>query len=304
MKIVYAEQYNIRIGPLSLLHRFDGQRFRRVYEEIRGQVGVDVVGPPAPIDDASIDSFLDRVMVALVRSKRPVLQALEVPYIPLLPFSFIDQRVLLPMRWAVAGTLLAARTALGGADCWNLSGGYHHASRHAAEGFCIYNDVGIACEQLGQAGELRPDDRILIVDVDAHHGNGNARVFDQSKNVVLLDVYNADIYPSNAYTRERVDVGVPLPSGTSGAVYLEKLEGALGRLAGAFKIGFVVAGTDVLASDPLGKLGLTVEDCAARDEMILKRLRALATPAVMLAGGGYSPESSRAMIASILRSAG
>ena len=69
-----------------------------------------------------------------------------------MPSGFIDERILLPMRWAAAATAAAARRALRGAHCWNLAGGYRHASRNAAEGFCIYNDVGIAVDQLRAGG--------------------------------------------------------------------------------------------------------------------------------------------------------
>ena len=185
-----------------------------------------------------------------------------------------------------------------------MSGGYHHASRQAAEGFCIYNDIGITYDGLVRAGGLQASDRILIVDVDAHHGNGNARVFAEAPNVALGDGYNQDIYPTSPVTRQRVDLPVPLPSGTTGADYLARLEGVLRRIEGRYRLAFVVAGTDVLATDPLGRLELTIDDCAARDRMVVERLRELSAATVVVAGGGYSAESSKAMIASIKSLAG
>jgi len=262
---------------------------------------VEVVAPERPVDDHVIEAFVDPLMKRLIKGKHYVLGALEVPYLPLVPFSLIDRYVLAAMRWAVAGTIEASRLALQeGALCWNVGGGYHHASRHAAEGFCVYNDIGIAYDGLIRSGGLQPSDRILVVDVDAHHGNGNAQVFADLPNVVLVDVYNRDIYPASPVTRQRVNLPVPLPSGTTGADYLQKLEAVLQKIAGRYRLAFVVAGTDVLASDPLGQLKLTVEDCAARDRMVAERLREVAGATVVVAGGGYSAESSRAMIASIL----
>lgn len=119
----------------------------------------------------------------------------------------------------------------------------------------------------------------------------------------MLDVYNADVYPDDKHTKGRLDVAVPLRSGTDGATYLRELEDALRKIHGPFKLAFVLAGTDVLASDPLGKLGLTIEDCVERDRLVLGQLRELSTPAVVLAGGGYSADSSKVMIASILANA-
>jgi len=99
---------------------------------------------------------------------------------------------------------------------------------------------------------------------------------------------------------DSVDISVRLRSGTSGSVYLEKLANALETLEGSFKLAFVVAGTDVLASDPLDGLMLTVEECAQRDRLIEDRLRSLSVPSVFVAGGGYSRDSSRAMIAGVV----
>jgi len=81
--------------------------------------------------------------------------------------------------------------------------------------------------------------------------------------------------------------------------YLAHLREGLGRLTGGARFAFVVAGTDVLASDPLGALGLSVEECAERDGLVFERLKQLSVPAVFLAGGGYGKQSADAMIAGL-----
>ena len=75
---------------------------------------------------------------------------------------------------------------------------------------------------------------------------------------------------------------------------------ALSKLTDSYKIAFVVAGTDVLSSDPLGKMGLTLEDVEKRECLTLKTLKKLNIPTVMLTGGGYSKESAQAIAQSIL----
>lgn len=182
---------------------------------------------------------------------------------------------------------------------WNLAGGYHHASEQSMEGFCIYNDIGICYQQLLKTGMLSPEDKVLIVDTDAHHGNGNARTFIENDRVTILDAYNAAIYPMSGETRERVDIPVQLSPGTDGGTYLARFGKALSALKDGYRLAFVVAGTDVLASDMLGGLRLTVDDVAAREAMTLKALADRAIPAVVLGGGGYSKESADAMIQSI-----
>lgn len=294
----YSPQYNIDLGLLNRLHPFDGRKFSKVHEAtLRLDVEQREVG--FPIAMSRVEQFAGVILRGLYTSKRYILSALEVPYIPLLPFSVVDKRVLLPMRWAVQGTIAAAEAALQGHDTWNLSGGYHHASRNAAEGFCIYNDVGLAVDDLRERRLLDEGDRLMIVDIDAHHGNGNGHVFFKDERVEILDIYNADIYPNSPSTKERVNIGIPLRSGTGGAEYLTRLDAGLARLKGGARLAFVVAGTDVLASDPLGALNLSVEECAQRDRLVLTRLRELGVPAVFLGGGGYGPQSARAMIAGI-----
>jgi histone deacetylase 11 len=291
----YSPRYNIDLGLLNRLHPFDGRKFARVADAL-DTMGVEQREVHAAVTSDQLDAFAGEILRKLYGSKRYILRALEVPYIPLLPFGLIDRRILDPMRWATGGTVAAAQAALTGVDAGNLSGGYHHASRNAAEGFCIYNDVGIAVQDLRARQLLGDDERVLIVDVDAHHGNGSAQVFLRDERVEILDIYNGDIYPNSPSTKRRVDIGIPLASGTSGSEYLARLTEGLDRLRGGPRLAFVVAGTDVLASDPLGALGLTIEQCAERDRRVLARLKALAVPAVFLAGGGYGKDSARAMI--------
>jgi histone deacetylase 11 len=301
MKVIYNENFTIDLGLLNYLHPFDGKKFQKTHEALVSAGGVDFISPSAPINNDAIDGFLTTVMQHRVQSKNGVLQALEVPSIPFLSYAYLDKKVLDPMRWAVAGTLLGAERALtDGEVYWNLSGGYHHAAPHAMEGFCIYNDIGICIQQLLQRGLLTTTDRILIIDTDAHHGNGNAHTFMEWENVVLLDIYNASIYPVNDYTRERVNIPMKLKPGTDGETYLRCLQMALAEITGNFTLAFVVAGTDVLAEDKLGGLKLSVNDVAARERITLAKLREMKLPGVVLGGGGYSSQSHKAVTGAIL----
>ena len=299
MIIYYHHRYNINLGILNILHHFDGRKFEKVIRRISSLENINISSVSEPVSKEIIDEFVGELMQRLLPSKRYILQALELPYIPLLPYSTISYRVLEPMRWAVAGTIKAASIALTGKNAWNLSGGYHHASKSSAEGFCIYNDIGIAVEHLKKHGMISNQDRILIIDVDAHHGNGNAYVFMDNKNISILDIYNNEIYPMSDYTKERLNINIPLHSKTSGDEYLSKLKAGLDKVEGNFKVAFVIAGTDVLFNDPIGGLCLTVEDCVYRDQLVFEKLQALSIPSIFLSGGGYGKDSASAIIKSI-----
>jgi histone deacetylase 11 len=300
VKIIYNEGFNYKLGPLKYLHPFDGMKFQRINNALRGLEGLDFISPAQPVDMTVVDEFLSTMMRKKVRDAVFVFRALEVPKIPFVGFSFLDKKILSPMRWGVAATLFGAERALAeGGVFWNLSGGYHHAMQQSMEGFCIYNDIGICHQQLVKQGLLAEDDKILVIDTDAHHGNGNAYAFMDAPQVTLLDVYNAGIYPTSEYTRERVNIPVKLMPGSDGKTYLSRYSEALEQINNDYKLAFVVAGTDVLLSDKLGGLCLTSDAVAEREKMTLAKLESLGLPAVMLGGGGYSKESALAVTQAI-----
>lgn len=300
MNIIYTPEYNYRLGILSYLHPFDGVKFETIYTEICKDSKVKLISPSSQVSMEIIDEYLNSIMRELVRSKNCIFRALEIPKIPLVNFSFLNKKILTPMRWGVAGTILGATKALENNDIyWNLSGGYHHAMQQAMEGFCIYNDIGITYQQLLKKNILKSDDKVLIIDTDAHHGNGNAYSFMENRQVTILDIYNASIYPLSNYSRERVDIPVPLMPGTQGKDYLEKYGQALDKLDSDYKIAFVVAGTDTLSVDKLGRLNLEIDDIAEREKMTLTALKNRGIPTVILGGGGYSKDSAKSVIKAI-----
>lgn len=297
--VFYDEGYNINLGLLNYIHPFDGMKFGKIFSAIENNPNIMFHQADAPIDQKVIDVFMNELIRRLVKHKNPVMKALEVPNIPFVSFDYLDKKVLLPMRLGIQGTLQSARLALTGVNCWNLAGGYHHASQHSMEGFCIYNDIGIAYQELLKSGELSIDDEILIIDTDAHHGNGNARTFMDNSKVTILDVFNDSIYPQTESTRDRVNFPVPVSPKASGNEYLSKYKSALTKLTSSYKLAFVVAGTDVLNSDKLGGLHLTLDDVVERENITYKILQKLNVPAVFLGGGGYSKESAKAVSAAI-----
>lgn len=300
MNIIYSKNYNINLGLLNYLHPFDGMKFKKIFDGLKSNATVNFIEPSAPVSMEVLDEYLSSIMRHRVRNKNGILQALEVPRIPFVSFSFLDRKILNPMRWGVAGTILGAESALNnGGIYWNLSGGYHHAMQNNMEGFCIYNDVGICYQQLIQNELIAHDDRILIIDTDAHHGNGNAYSFMENKQITILDIYNADIYPTSTYTRDRVDIPVPLSPGTNGKAYLQKYSEALEKLKDDYRLAFVIAGTDTLMSDKLGGLCLSIEDVIVRERITLQALRQRSIPTVILGGGGYSKDSAKSIIGAI-----
>jgi histone deacetylase 11 len=226
--------------------------------------------------------------------------ALELPLVRRLPSWAVWRVILRPMRWAVAGSVVAARAAMSSGLAVNLSGGYHHAKPDKGEGFCVFNDIAYLVHQLRTEGQLKPDDRVAYIDLDAHQGNGVSHHFRFDRSVFLYDVFNPRIYPSYDHdARDRVDCTVPLPEHCTGAEYLRLLEltlpGFLDSVGRNARVGLAIynGGTDVYEGDALGGLHLSALDVTKRDLYVIEQLRARRIPTVMLLSGGYSRESFR-----------
>ncbi len=208
--------------------------------------------------------------------------------------------VLRRAKLAVGGTLLAARLVASGAfrRGFNPAGGLHHARADRAAGFCPFNDVAIAARGLQREFGF---DRIAVVDLDGHHGDGTEAIFyDEPILTISMHRFGGRFYPG---TGSSADVGrgagfgynlnVPLERGTSSEDYLAAFERwvvpALRRYSPRFI--FYVVGADSHAADPLVRLGLTLSAFSH----LARRMGELADDLcdgrlVAVAGGGYSPE--------------
>ena len=191
-------------------------------------------------------------------------------------------------RVIVQGTLDCAKRALrSGTVAMNIAGGTHHAYANRAEGFCILNDFAISALHLLDAGDVS---NIVIVDCDVHQGNGSAVMLANEPRVTTFSMHGASNYPMH---KETSDIDVALPDGTSDGAYLETLERHLDILIPKDgphpNLVMYQCGVDVLQSDKLGKLGLTMSGCAERDRLVFERCATHDIPVVCAMGGGYSP---------------
>jgi histone deacetylase 11 len=298
IRLVYSPRYNIRFGGIERLHPFDSRKYGRAWEELFRRFGDDLnrlsAQPAAPADDAALLRVHDAAYLKQLRSARYLEQALELPYLRYVPAWLLRQAILQPMRWGVAGTILASRLALDYGVSVNFSGGYHHASPRRGEGFCLYSDVPVAVASLRAEGRLSFEDRVGLIDLDAHQGNGFERAFESDASVVIIDVYNRDIFPQDQQARRRIDVDVPLRSGTEDQDYLEAVQKGLTAFfqkLGPGKLIFYNAGTDIFNRDRLGGLSVSLDGVLQRDVMVFRALIDRKLPFALLPSGGYTQES-------------
>ncbi len=184
------------------------------------------------------------------------------------------------------GTLQATLFALASGIGMNIAGGTHHAFTNRGEGFCLLNDIAIAANYLLKYKGFR---KILVVDLDVHQGNGTAQIFEHEPRVFTFSMHCGHNYP---FHKERSDLDVPLAEGTDDKTYLRLLHHHLPRLLEEVQPEFVFfqSGVDVLATDKLGKLGMTLAGCKERDRFVLEQCRRHRLPVTVSMGGGYSTQ--------------
>ena len=184
------------------------------------------------------------------------------------------------------GTIKACHFALEYGIAMNIAGGTHHAFSDRAEAFCLLNDQAIAARYL-QAQDLAQ--KILIVDLDVHQGNGTAEIFQRDDSVFTFSMHGKGNYP---FRKEISNLDIELEDGTSDEIYLKKLKTTLPELINKVKPDFIfyLSGVDILETDKLGRLGCSIAGCKERDRFVLQTCHGLQIPVVCSMGGGYSKE--------------
>jgi acetoin utilization deacetylase AcuC-like enzyme len=184
------------------------------------------------------------------------------------------------------GTLKACDFALQYGISMNIAGGTHHAYSDHGEAFCMLNDQAIGAKYLLNKGLAK---KILMVDLDVHQGNGTAEIFQNDTSVFTFSMHGEANYP---FKKEQSDLDIPLPKGTDDKTYLSILKENLPKLIDTVQPDFIfyLSGVDVLESDKLGTLSLTLEGCKLRDQFVLEVCRNLKIPVQCSMGGGYSKD--------------
>jgi acetoin utilization deacetylase AcuC-like enzyme len=184
------------------------------------------------------------------------------------------------------GTIKGCEFALEHGVAMNIAGGTHHAYSNRAEAFCLLNDQAIGARYL-QKHHLAK--QILIVDLDVHQGNGTAEIFQDDPSVFTFSMHGKGNYP---FKKETSDLDIPLEKDTTDETYLSLLKKTLPELLDTVQPDFIfyLCGVDVLASDKLGTLAMSLEGCKERDRYVLQTCFDAKIPVQCSMGGGYSPD--------------
>jgi acetoin utilization deacetylase AcuC-like enzyme len=186
------------------------------------------------------------------------------------------------------GTYECAYHAMQYGVSMNIAGGTHHAYADRGEGFCVFNDMAIASHLLLSKAIVK---KILFVDLDVHQGNGNAHIFRDDDRVFTFSMHGAKNYPVRKEI-SNLDIGVP--DKIEDKAYLKLLYETLPSLIQKTEpdIIFYQSGVDILSTDKLGRLSVSIEGCKLRDRFVLEQAKTNAIPIVISMGGGYSEKIS------------
>jgi len=275
MHVIYSPRYHVDIG----LHVFPTRKYQLVHARLledRVIAAQDVIEPQAADWD---DLALVHTREYLAKIRDGTLAQDDIAQLEL-PWS---SEMVEGFRLMVGGTIEAARVAVRQRSIVaHIGGGLHHAFPNHGEGFCPFNDVAVAIRVLQHDGLQRA----AVIDLDVHHGNGTAFIFESDPGVFTFSMHQQYNYPM---WKPRGSLDIGLMDGTGDADYHRQLEDALPVVMASHpECLFYLAGADPYEQDQLGGLGLTLDGLRARDRIVIDQARSTGLPMVVVLAGGYA----------------
>ena len=197
--IVYRDEYNFPQSflntMLSYVHPFDTQKYRTIADTVVTWLGIEKSQLYKPDIVSDVDLALvhtDNYLKSL-QSSATISEIIDMgQLLSWVPNSFFQNNLLIPMKYAVGGTIAGAQLAIKYGWAINLAGGYHHAKANKGEGGCVYADIPIAIKKLWKDF---PDLKVMIIDLDAHQSNGIELILGKSPKVYIFDMFNKNVAP-------------------------------------------------------------------------------------------------------------
>lgn len=302
LPIVYNDVYNITFGGLEKLHLFDACKWGNIINILtkKGFLKRETIIHPK---EASHDDLLfvhtERYLNSL-RYSATVAMITEIIPVAMIPNFIVQKRLLKNFRYHVGGTVMAAKAAVERGWAINVGGGFHHCSSDSGGGFCVYADITIAIRMLQRHNNTIKN--VMIVDLDAHQGNGHEHDFMNDESVYIMDVYNASIYPGDVKAQQGINRKIELKMYTKDKRYLDLVKIHIEEALDEFQADFILynAGTDILENDPLGCLSITPGGIIERDQIVFEAAIKRGIPITMVTSGGYQRCTAEVIADSIL----
>lgn len=259
-------------------HRFPILKYRRLYERVcAAGISAQSIHRPVPLRPEQVKGalcadYIDRFVSGALSSAE--VRKIGFPW---------SKRLVQRTFTSVAGTVLAGRLALKSGRAIHLAGGYHHAFRDVASGFCIINDLYLcALDLLAQPG-IR---QVLIFDCDVHQGDGTAQLAQQHDDIITVSIHGEKNFP---FHKQNSDWDIGLPKGVRDDQYLQCVSNTLCASIARFAPDVVIydAGADIHCDDDLGHFDISLAGVYERDAIVFQECERQGLPVVAVIGGGY-----------------
>lgn len=279
MKIAFHPIY---AHPLPEGHRFPMLKYELIPEQLLHEGTItndDVFSPNVCPDEIILKTHCPQYLEKLNNQTLSASEQRKIGF----PQS---EMLTLREKMITQGTIDCCKFAFDEGVALNIAGGTHHSFYDRGEGFCLLNDFAIAANLLLHNKTAK---KIVIIDLDVHQGNGTAALFCQNPNVFTFSMHGAHNYP---FHKEQSDLDIPLADGISDETYLDLVDSNINKILKDENpdFAFYLSGVDILATDKFGKLNITPNGCAKRDEIVFEKLFLKNIPCVVAMGGGYSPD--------------
>ena len=274
MKAYYSDHF---VLPLPSGHRFPMAKYKMLRDLVFDLPNTQLLEAPRASDTellrAHDASYVQRVISGTLSEA----EQKEIGF----PWS---EKMVERSRRSVGATIAACQSAIEEGVAVNLAGGTHHAYRNKGSGFCVFNDAAIAARVLmKQPIGLQ---KIGILDLDVHQGDGTAAILQNDPAICTISIHGEKNYP---FAKTSSDLDIALADGSGDASYLEALEQALGFLKGqGIQFLIYLAGADPFEGDRLGRLRLSKEGLALRDQHVMAFVREQGIPIAIAMAGGYA----------------
>ncbi|MBU3021830.1 histone deacetylase [Aestuariibacter sp. A3R04] len=263
---------------LPVRHRFPIQKYQGIYDALlkKGVSSAAFSQPKAVTEQQLAEVFCPQYVRALCHGQ------LDEKAMRRIGFPWSSQLIQRSLT-AVGGTCQTAHLAAEHGIALNLTGGYHHGFRDFGSGFCLFNDLYFAAQQMLKRIAV---DRVMVIDCDVHQGDGTAKLAENDARIFTLSVHCERNFP---HRKQQSDVDIGLEKGTTDAEYLETLEQALILAFRQCAPDFVIydAGVDVHEDDDLGLLNVSTQGVYERDKLVLDWCQREGIPVACVIGGGY-----------------
>jgi len=300
--IVFNYEYAVSIFGIEKYHPFDTHKWPKVFNKLIEEKMIMKYQTYNASEATEKDLLIvhEQCYLDSLKWSSSIARITEVMAIALLPNSILQRKILLPLRMQTGGSVMAGKLAMEYGWSINIGGGFHHASYEKGGGFCVYADIQLLIAFLQH--HYSRVKKVMIVDLDAHQGNGYERDLMCDNSVYIFDIYNRTVYPQDGYAKRAIKKKIEVQNNIEDEHYLSLLEKGLKEAMCECQPDFVVynAGTDVLRGDCLGKMSLTPEGVIQRDELVFKTCIEQKIPICMLLSGGYQKVNAEVISKSIL----